>query len=334
MESSHVSEHSSRIFPLPSHLAILRIYSCHFPNHLIAFFFVSPFLLDAKVDIPYFMIALPSCRYSIFHVLTKIGVKDRMVRLNELSMVTHVEKAMEYYFGPPDVAGWDRSHCKKMQEALHNHLLTGLSRDYNSPLDLGHLYSWVSKEKLSFALIEIMAKQCSVSDYHPVVLDFVYRWNRLCRFYESNGGEVEAHPAAYSKSFLFWGVPAETQPTRETLPFEYFTADVMRNPVLEPVPRLFKLQVVNLLTADEQRIQGKSIPIINFYETVLRLKLFIQEADSLRVLGLVDDFCIRKNHDFFFGQDSKCFSISCTLMLRLTHMLTPHAPCHPFFLLL
>jgi len=154
-------------------------------------------------------------------------------------------------------------------------------------------------------MIQIMAERCSISDYHPVVLDFVYRWNRLCKFYESNGGEMEAHPVASSKSFLFWGVPAETKPLRESLPFEFFTADVMRNPVLEPVPRLFKLQVVNLLTADEQRIQGKRIPIINFYETVLRLKLFIQEADSLNVLGLVDDFCIRKNHDFFFGQDSE-----------------------------
>jgi len=61
-------------------------------------------------------------------------------------MVSHVEKAMEYHFGPPDVAGWDKSHCKKMQQALHNHLLTGLSRDYNSPLgkssQILYLFLW------------------------------------------------------------------------------------------------------------------------------------------------------------------------------------------------
>ena len=78
---------------------------------------------------------------------------------------------------------------------------------------------------------------------------------------------------------MFWGLPAEREPRREWLPFEFFTADVFRNPVLEPVPRVFKVQVVNLLTNDERKIQKRIIPQINFYETVLRLKLFIQEAD-------------------------------------------------------
>ena len=55
------------------------------------------------------------------------------------------------------------------------------------------------------------------------------------------------------------------------------------------VPRLFKLTVVNLLTHDERKIQGRRVPIINFYETLLRLKLFLAEADSLNVLGQVDD---------------------------------------------
>jgi hypothetical protein len=127
---------------------------------------------------------------------------------------------------------------------------------------------------------------------------------------------------------MFWGVPAVREPKRDWLPFEYFTADVMRNPVLEPISRLFKLQVVHLSTTDERKIQRRIIPQSNFYETVSRLKLFIQEADrygdifssycmqsfhyvltppsdSLHVLGLVNDFCLRKNHDYFFGESQQ-----------------------------
>jgi hypothetical protein len=38
---------------------------------------------------------------------------------------------------------------------------------------------------------------------------------------------------------------------------------------------------------------------------VLWLKLFIDKADSLGViLGQVDDFCIRKNGNYFFGEDN------------------------------
>jgi len=253
-------------------------------------------------DIPFIMTNLPSCRYSLFHVLTKIGVKYRAIRLNELSMVSSVYKAMIFHFGHPDETGWNPKYCNMMHEALHNHLLTGLSRDYNTPLGLGHLYGLVSKQKLSSQMVYTMTKNSTITDYHPVVLDFIYRWNRLCAMYE--GEELPSHPAATSKSHMLWGLPACTEPRLEWLPFEFFTADVMRNPVMEPIPRLFKLQVVNLLTNDERQIQGRRIPQINFYETVIRLKLFIQEADSLHVLGLVDDFCIRKNHDYFFGEDA------------------------------
>ena len=126
------------------------------------------FHYTATVDIPYFMIALPSCRYSIFHVLTKIGVKDRMVRLNEVSMVTHVEKAMEYYFGPADVAGWDKVHCRKMQEALHNHLLTGLSRDYNSALGKSSLPFCFAISSLIRFLYQC-GYQCPFSDIPRVI---------------------------------------------------------------------------------------------------------------------------------------------------------------------
>lgn len=252
-------------------------------------------------DIPYFMTNLPSCRYSIYHVLTKIGVTDRAVRLNEISLPSFVYRAMLYHFGPPEETGWEPEHCKQMHSVIHNHLLTGLSRDYNTALGLGHLYSLVSEKKLPWPMIQIMTEKCTISDTHPVVLEFIYRWNRLCQVYQ--GKELEPHPAAISKSCMFHGLPAITQPCLEKLPFEFFTADVMRNPVLEPIPRLFKLTVVSLLTNDEKKVQGRRMPIINFYETLLRLKLFLAESESLGVLGQVDDFCIRKNHDFFFGED-------------------------------
>jgi len=151
-------------------------------------------------------------------------------------------------------------------------------------------------------MINIMVLDSNIPDTHPVVLDFIFRWNRLCELYET--GRVPPHPVTQSKSQMFWGLPLVLEPRLETLPFEFYTADIMRNKVLEPIPNLFKLQVVNLLTNDERKIQGKKIPEINFFETMMRLKLFLQEADSLRVMGLLDDFCLRKNHDFFFGEDA------------------------------
>jgi len=249
-------------------------------------------------DIPYFMVSLPSCRYSIHSVLTQIGVKERAVRLNTLSMVSSVYYAMMYYFGKPEETGWKPEYCRKMHDAINNHLLTGLSRDYNSPLGLGHLYGLVSREKLSWAMISIMSKDCKIPDTHAVVMDYIFRWNRLCRLYKT--GKAELHIAAQSKSMMFWGTPTVLEPELDSLPFEFYTADIMRNKVLEPIPNFFKLQVVNILTNDERKIQQQKIPEVHFYEMILRLKLFLEEADSLNVLGLVDDFCIRKNHDFFF----------------------------------
>lgn len=102
---------------------------------------------------------------------------------------------------------------------------------------------------------------------------------------------------------MMWGTNITVEPRRECLPFEYFLADVMRNPIMEQVPRLFKLHELSVLIQDERRVQKIQVPIITFHETVMRLKLFIQEADSLGVLGLVDDFVIRKQNDFYFGED-------------------------------
>lgn len=235
-------------------------------------------------------------------LISKMGLESRKVRLNELSSVQSIYTAMVQWFGSPEASGWDPSFCRYMWDAIHNHLLTGLSRDYNSALGLGHLYALVSKRSLPTPMVAIMSEHSSVSDYHPTVLEFVARWNRLCAQYE--GEELPPHAAEASKSHMMWAADVTVKPKRETLPFDYFTSDVLRNPVLEKVPRLFKLQVVALLTTDERRLQGKRSPVVNFYETIVRLKLFIAEADSLGVLGIVDDFCIRKNHDYFFGEDN------------------------------
>jgi HMGL-like len=253
-------------------------------------------------DIPYFMVAVPTCRYSLGMLMLKMGLESRKVRLNELSSVKSIYTAMCQWFGEPEESGWDPDFCKNMWDATHNHLLTGLSRDYNTALGLGHLYALVSKTSLPTRMVAIMAEHSKVSDYHPTVLEFIFRWNRLCAQYE--GEELPPHPAATSKSNMAYMTPISVKPKRERLPFDYFTSDVLRNPVLEKFPRLFKLQVVSLLTADERKLQGKRVPQVNFYEMIVRLKLFLSEADSLGVLGLVDDFCIRKNHDYFFGEDN------------------------------
>ncbi len=50
-------------------------------------------------------------------------------------------------------------------------------------------------------------------------------------------------------------------------------------------------------------MQETDSPTVDFYDQILQLKLFILDAESLGVLPLVDDFSIRKNHDFFFGED-------------------------------
>ena len=247
---------------------------------------------ELAFDIPFIMAAVPACRFQLAKLLKALDIDERVVRLNEIVVPKMVHKAMVYHFGQPKETGWDPSYCAKMYTAIHDHLMTGLSRDYNSALGLGHLYALVSQKMLPDKMVSIMMRNAPVPDYHPTVLDFIGRWNRLCLKYE--GVEDYSHPVTKSKSIMMWGEEVTVKPRRDTLPFEYFLADVMRNPVLAPVPRLFKLQVVSLVTKNERELQGTKIPEIHFYEAVLRLKLFILEAESLGVLGLVDDFCIRK----------------------------------------
>jgi hypothetical protein len=54
---------------------------------------------------------------------------------------------------------------------------------------------------------------------------------------------------------MMWDTNFTVKPQQLNFPFfEYFTADILRNPMLEPIPHLFKLQVISLLTQDEKRI--------------------------------------------------------------------------------
>jgi hypothetical protein len=231
-------------------------------------------------------------------LLKEMGIADRAIRLNEIVLPSAVFVAMVNHFGPAEESGWDPSFCKAMLDSIKDHLLTGLSRDYNSALGLGHLYALTSRKELPSKMISIMMRHTNISDYHPSVLEFIQRWNRLCAKYE--GGELPPHPAALSKSVMMWGTETTVEPRLLSLPFDYFTADVMRNPDLH-LPLLFKLQIVTLLTEDERKIQKKKDPEMHFYESVLRLKLFIEEAESIGVLGQVEDFCLRRHNDYLFG---------------------------------
>lgn len=224
-----------------------------------------------------------------------------MYRINELSNTSTIRRAMEWLFGPPDEGGWDPKYVGRMHTAIFEHLLTGLSRDYNTALGLGHLYGLVSESQLSSKMIGIMAKQSPISDYHPTVLEFIQRWNRLCAAYE--GVELPPHEQELSNSIMVWNTNVTVEPHLQEIPFRFFISDVVKNSVIDPFPQIFKSSVVRLLTQNEQRIQRtKKEPMMNFFETVLRLKLFIMEASSLGVLPTVDDFALRKNHDFFFGK--------------------------------
>jgi hypothetical protein len=129
-----------------------------------------------------------------------------------------------------------------------------------------------------------MMRHSNISDYHPSVLEFIQRWNRLSAKYED--GELPPHLTALSKSVMMCGTDTTVEPRRLSLPFDYFTDDVMRNPDLKIIPSLFKIKVITLSTQDEGKIQEIFFPKIHFYECVLRLKLFIGEAEILRKVSL------------------------------------------------
>mmetsp|Transcript_3379 Transcript_3379/g.7744 ORF Transcript_3379/g.7744 Transcript_3379/m.7744 type:complete len:1027 (-) Transcript_3379:310-3390(-) len=251
-------------------------------------------------DVPFVMTAVPYCRYALVSLMQKMGVKQRGIRLNEISPSSGVRRAMIEHFGLPEISGWDPKYCPPMHAAIHEHLLTGLSRDYNTSIGLGQLYALVSQKPLSPKMIWVMMTDSDIPDYHPTILEFIGRWNRLCAKYEDDPKPL---PGSMAKSCLCFNVDVTVEPARMELPFSYFFMDILQNHVLAPLPKVFKQYMHKLVVDEEKRLQGTKHPKANFFDQILRLKLFIEEAEGLGVLPLVDDFVLRKNHDFFFGED-------------------------------
>jgi hypothetical protein len=106
------------------------------------------------------------------------GHVERAIR--ELVLPSAVYVAMANHFRPNEKSRWDTSFCKAMLDAIRGHLLTGLSRDYNSALGLGHFYALTSRKEFPSKMISIMMRHSNISDYHPSVLKYIQRWNRLC----------------------------------------------------------------------------------------------------------------------------------------------------------
>lgn len=254
-------------------------------------------------DFPFFMIQIPYYSYTLNVLLDKLGVNSRAIRLNELSTVSEVKYAVIQHFGTPQETGWDASLCQSMWDALHNHLVTGLSRDYNTPLGLGSLYGAVAPNKrISPKMMRIMMEASDVPDHHPTVIEFINRWNRLCAKFERK--DIPPVPGTQGTSCMLYAMDVTFKPTLLQIPVQFWLKDiVVDNHVERDVPKLFKRYVVKLITDNERKLQGEPVPMMHFFEQIVKLKLFIEEAESLKVLPLCDDFVIRMNHDFFFGED-------------------------------
>ena len=255
-------------------------------------------------DTAFFMWNVPSCRYALANLIKQLGIDERFVRRNEISLRSTISRAMVYHFGEPEIGGWGPQHCDIMWDAIHNHLVSGLSRDYNTPLGLGHLYRLVSKKplRLPSQMMRIMLESSKVSDTHPTVIEFIHRWNRLCAKYE---GQDEPSPIFTSKSIMLPLVNVNWTPRLEQLPFEFVMADFFENKAAQHVPKLFKKQITKLMANDERRHQGlkrRESVTIEYNDVLLRLKLFIQEAVSIGALPLVDDFVLRRHYYTLFAE--------------------------------
>ncbi|CAB9496456.1 expressed unknown protein [Seminavis robusta] len=224
-------------------------------------------------DTAFFMYNVPSCRYAIAELMIEMKVDERYIRLNEISLVSAIERAMVYHFGKPKEAGWDPKHCQQMWNAIVNHLVTGLSRDYNSPLGLGTLYGLVSGENLSRSMIQTMLKTTKISDTHPTVIDIMFPCINL-----------------------------ELQPRLPSLPFKVLVKDFDKNPANHFAPQFLRNTIIKNEIMIRQKSQNTLDPLETFEENLLSLKLFIEEAESLHVLPLADDFACRMPFNNFFGE--------------------------------
>lgn len=115
-------------------------------------------------DAAFFMLNVPSCRYAMAGLLEELGFGDRFIRLNEISPRSAIERAMKYHFGEPSKGGWDPKHCTMMHDTIQKQLVSGLSRDYNTPLELGRLYALVSESYLPRPMIETMLELPKASE--------------------------------------------------------------------------------------------------------------------------------------------------------------------------
>lgn len=157
--------------------------------------------------------------------------------------------------------------------------MIGLSRDYNSKIGLGHLYGLASRKPLPRKMVEIMMKESVVPDTHPTVLEFIQRWNQLCLKYE--GKPLPPHPQQASKSLMMWNADCTTTPLLTSLPLEFYQADHIRHPGATRVPKFLRLQIVRNAVRDERVMQNRKVPLVLFYDKIMQLKLFIQEAEDL-----------------------------------------------------
>ncbi|CAB9505436.1 expressed unknown protein [Seminavis robusta] len=250
-------------------------------------------------DTAFFMYNVPSCRYAIAELMIELGIDARYIRLNEISLVSAIDRAMEYHFGKSEEAGWDPKHCPQMWNAIANHLVTGISRDYNSPLGLGTLYALVSGENLPRSMIHSMLKTTKVLDTHPTVIEFVHRWNRLCA---KHLGKDFTSPICETKCIMLPCINLESQPRLASLPFKVIQDDYDLNPAIQVVPQWARNKLKNREFKVMQDIQKTQDPLMTFEERLLSLKLFIEEAESLQVLPIVDDFACRLRFNLFFGE--------------------------------
>jgi hypothetical protein len=218
-------------------------------------------------DVPFVMTAVPFCRYALVSLIQKMGVEQRGIRLNEISPTSGVRRAMVEHFGEPEKSGWDPQYCPAMHAAIHEHLLTCLSRDYNTSIGLGQLYALVSQKPLSPKMIWIMMTDSDIPDYHPTILEFISRWNRLCAKYE---GSSKPLPGSLEKSCMCFNIDITVEPERLELPFSFFFRDVLQNHVLAPLPKVFKSYMHKLVVEEEKRLQGTKNPKVNFFEVVHR----------------------------------------------------------------
>eukprot|EP00567_Pseudictyota_dubia_P007645 CAMPEP_0197445278 /NCGR_PEP_ID=MMETSP1175-20131217/10537_1 /TAXON_ID=1003142 /ORGANISM="Triceratium dubium, Strain CCMP147" /LENGTH=904 /DNA_ID=CAMNT_0042976211 /DNA_START=89 /DNA_END=2803 /DNA_ORIENTATION=+ len=258
---------------------------------------------ELAFDVPYFMTNLPSCRYAI-GALCEAMQYERPVRINEICAPSSIYHAMVKNFGEPKEGGWDPSLCRDMFRATHDHLLTGLSRDYNTAVGLGLLYATVADEPfIPRHLLERMDESSPISDLHPVVVDFTQRWNRLAARLE--GKDEPPLSGSKSRSALFYNEDIRLEPTNPSLRLIDVMSDTLKSPFYDNFPESIIAEVSEAFEEDIQVVQkqgeGGGHALAHYLDWKVRLKMFLQEADGSTFVS-VDDFIMQRTTDVMFDQ--------------------------------